>query len=253
VPYVFGRAESTAGMLWVVGNDPELFPYFLPERWRGSQQVKLSARRQTYYAQTKDRIHLIWKVSRVGEIPEGDLADPAFKQLLYQGYNSPFEEVALALKLQARGVGTSYPRAIYMTASPGHVSGRVLDDRRFEQMQDLMSPAGTPVMPRQHDYITIWGYWRGLEDDRAIEDNMLWTPIDVASALIKGLIDEPTSRRIMTRHAERLASVGFCDSNLKTDHVLICYVPSGSIKTRPDGEIESRQCNFEMMTELPVG
>ena len=34
VPYVFGHAESTQGKLWVVGYDPELFDYFLPERWR---------------------------------------------------------------------------------------------------------------------------------------------------------------------------------------------------------------------------
>jgi len=34
VDYVWGHADSTGGLLWVVGTDPELFPYFLPERWR---------------------------------------------------------------------------------------------------------------------------------------------------------------------------------------------------------------------------
>ena len=34
VDYIFGRAESTGGLLWVAGKDPDLFNYFLPERWR---------------------------------------------------------------------------------------------------------------------------------------------------------------------------------------------------------------------------
>jgi len=34
VPYVHGYAESTGGLLWVVGRNANLFDYFLPERWR---------------------------------------------------------------------------------------------------------------------------------------------------------------------------------------------------------------------------
>lgn len=250
VDYVFGRAESTHGILWLVGSDPDLFGYFLPERWRTDQQVRLSDTGQTYYAQTKDRIHLVWKVSRVGELPPGDLADPLYRPLLLHGYNSPFEEFWLALKLAARGVKAVYPRAIYMTASPGDVSGTVLDDRRFERLRKLLSPVGNPVMPMNHDYVTIWGYFRGLEDDEAVEDTMLWTPIDVGGAARKGIIDSPTAERILSRHAERLAAAGFEDLRLKPDHVLIAYVPSGSVKTTRDGQIETRQCNFEMVREI---
>jgi hypothetical protein len=250
VPYVYGRAESTGGRLWVVGRDPDLFPYFLPERWRNSQQVRLSHHPPTYYAQTKDRIHLVWKISHVGERPPGNLADATYKRLSTQGYNSPFEEFSIALRLQRKGVKTTYPRAIYRTGSPGDVSGHVMDDRRFEMMKPLLAPGGEPVMPLGHDYITIWGYWRGLEDDAAPEDVRLWTPIDVANALNKNLIDEPASQRIMQCHAEVLAKAGFEDLNYKMDHVLISYIPSGSIKTTPDGQIEARQCNFEMMREL---
>lgn len=249
VDYVFGRAESTSGLLWVVGKDPELFPYFLPERWRSNQRVRL-AEGETYYVQTKDRIHLVWKVSHVGEIPPGDLADPRYKRLLLQGYNSPFEEFSLAMKMMRKGVKTIYPRAIYMTASPGQVSGTILDDRRFQKMKNVLSPIGEPVMPTHHDYVTIWGYWRGLEDDEAVEDTLLWTPIDVGGATIKGIIDKPASERIMQRHAELLAAAGFCDSNLKPSHVLISYIPSGSVKTDSSGQIESRQCNFELVREL---
>jgi hypothetical protein len=249
VPYVYGRAESTGGKLWVVGRDPELFPYFLPERWRNSQQVRLSSYPPTYYAQTKDRIHLVWKVSHVGEVPHRDRPDATYTRLLKQGYNSPFEEFSIALRLQRKGVRTTYPRAIYMTGSPGDVSGHVLDHSRFEKMKQMLAPGGEPVMPLYHDYITIWGYWRGLEDDAAPEDVRLWTPIDLANALTKNLIDEPTCQKIMQRHADAMASAGFEDLNYKMDHVVISYIPSGSIKTTADGQIEARQCNFEMMRE----
>ncbi|MCY3020985.1 MAG: hypothetical protein NTW87_18365, partial [Planctomycetota bacterium] len=39
--YVYGHAESTGGGLWVVGKDPGLFDYFLPERWRKTFHFKL--------------------------------------------------------------------------------------------------------------------------------------------------------------------------------------------------------------------
>ena len=42
VDYIYGHVESTGGALWVVGKDPKLFDYFQPERWRKTQQVKLS-------------------------------------------------------------------------------------------------------------------------------------------------------------------------------------------------------------------
>ena len=32
VDYVYGEVESTGGALWVVGRDPVLFDYFLPEK-----------------------------------------------------------------------------------------------------------------------------------------------------------------------------------------------------------------------------
>ena len=66
VDYIYGRAESTGGLLWVVGKDPDLFTYFLPERWRRTPKKKLSARNQFFYTRTKDNINLVWKVSRMG-------------------------------------------------------------------------------------------------------------------------------------------------------------------------------------------
>ena len=69
VDYIFGRAESTGGLLWVVGKDPDLFNYFLPERWRRTPKKNLSARNQIFRTRTKDNINLVWKVSRMGDSP----------------------------------------------------------------------------------------------------------------------------------------------------------------------------------------
>jgi hypothetical protein len=40
VDYVHGAVESSAGALWVVGDDPDLFDYSLPEKWRRTPFVK---------------------------------------------------------------------------------------------------------------------------------------------------------------------------------------------------------------------
>ena len=77
VDYIFGRAESTGGLLWVVGKDPDLFNYFLPERWRRTPKKKLSSHNQVFRTSTKDNINLVWRVSRMGE---SAVAGPSRKQ-----------------------------------------------------------------------------------------------------------------------------------------------------------------------------
>jgi hypothetical protein len=249
VDYIYGRAESTGGILWVVGKDPELFNYFLPERWR-HKQIQLSRSNRTWYTQTKDRIHLVWKVSRVGDLPPGDVRDPAFKPILMHGYNSPFEEFALALEMMSKGIRTTYPRAIYVTAQPAELAGNVLDARRFERCRHMRSPEGYPILPLEPDYITIFGYWRGLEDDQAPDDVGYWTPIDALQACNKGIITPADLDEIMARHREDLARAGFEDLNLKADHILLSFRLGGSIKRDAEGRIELRHCNMEMVRRI---
>ena len=250
VDYVYGHTESTGGALWVVGNDPELFAYFLPERWR-TKQVVLSDTSQTYYVQTKDRIHLVWKVSRVGELPPCEFEDEESAALYarrrWHGYNSPFEKVALALEFQQKGLKTVYPRAIYMTGHGKPDDGPV-DHRRFDAFKNLLTPDGKLVLPRDHDYITLFGYWRGREDEEAVHDSFLWTPVDVAQAAVKGIINDTLRDQIVERHRQNLARAGFIDLNLKADHILLSYIPEGPVKCEPDGFPELRHCNFELVT-----
>ena len=87
VDYVFGVAESTGGRLWVVGKDPLLFDYFLPERWEHTSRTRLSATDEVYETVTKDNIHIVWKLSHVGEHPDVDPFKPEERRILEHGYN----------------------------------------------------------------------------------------------------------------------------------------------------------------------
>ena len=249
VDYVYGRAESTNGILWVVGKDPELFNYFLPERWR-TKQTQLSPSGRTWYTTTKDRIHLIWKVSRVGDLPPGDLRDPGYKRILLQGYNSPFEEFSLAIEMQRKGLRTVYPRAIYVTAQQCNTPSGVMDARRFYKLAKLMTPDDHPALQLEPDYITIYGFWRGLEDDQAPDDTGYWTPVDAQQACTMGLISEDRLKQVIERQRQILAAAGYEDVNLKGDHILLSIIPGGAIKRDANGDFELRQCNLEMVRRI---
>jgi len=106
------------------------------------------------------------------------------------------------------------------------------------------------VLPRDHDYITLFGYWRGRDDDEAVDDLLLWTPIDLAQASAKGIISVRKSEELVARHRRQLLAAGFEDLDLKADHVLLSYIPGGAVKMEADGGEELRHCNFELVAHV---
>ena len=62
VDYVYGQVESTGGALWVVGKDPMLFEYFLPEKWRRTPRTKISSSQQMFKTVTNDNVRVVWRV-----------------------------------------------------------------------------------------------------------------------------------------------------------------------------------------------
>ena len=174
VDLVYGRVESTGGALWVVGKDPMLFDYFLPEKWRRTPRTKISSTQQMYETVTKDNVHLVWRVSRVGQIPDADPFVRREKRILDYGFNSPFEEFSIAMRLSRAGIETTYPRAIYMTGHQSTVSSSLIDDRRYETHADERTPDDHPILSRHHEYVTIWGYWNGPDDALAEKDEVLY-------------------------------------------------------------------------------
>lgn len=251
VHYVCGPADSTHGMLWVVGRHPDLFDYFLPERWRRTPRRKLSETNETFHTCTKDNINLVWKVSRVGERPAVDPTTPGGAALLASGYNSPFEEFAIALDLSARGVPTTYPRAIYMcgieSARPPDYTP---DLRRHQAHRDLRTPDGRPLLSTEHNYLTVWGYWNGADTLLAEYDQPLCEGLNLAEARRRGFITDGEVAELMDRMQDRVRACGYEFTLLKPTHFLLSLRPDNSLVLESGGALAVRICNFETLRPL---
>ena len=243
VDYVYGATESTQGTVWVAGKDPALFDYFLPERWRRTPRTKLSPSREIYHTRTKDNIHLVWKVSNVGEVPDDEAAAP-------QGYNSPFEEFAVALELSNLGLRTIFPRAIYMTGRKRSEESAPQDQSRFNSHESVLMHDGTGVLRRDHNYITVWGYWVGPIREEAREDEIYNKGMNLLDGFRSGKVDEATFNRLMERKQKLLLKAGFEDLKMKGDHLLLSVNSDGSLIADKDGLPEVRLCNFEFIRRI---
>ncbi|MBN1269711.1 MAG: hypothetical protein JXB04_09000 [Kiritimatiellae bacterium] len=247
VDYVQGHTESTHGALWVVGRDPSLFDYFQPERWRRTRREKLSTANEVYRTRTKDNINLVWKVSRVGEAPDLSPAKARAEEAVRHGYNSPFEEFSIALDLAHAGFATVYPRAIYMTGRESRDAEYALDQSRYESHAILLAPDGEPVLRHDHNYITVWGFWNGLDEMLATRDADYITAINVRHALERGLITQRAHTEVMASVADRLRTLGFEDLNPKGSHYLLSMSADGLLLLDADGLPSVRMCNFGMV------
>ncbi len=251
VDYVYGRVESTGGALWVVGKDPMLFEYFLPEKWRRTPRTKISSsHQQTYATVTKDNVHLVWRVSRVGQVPDADPFVRSEGRILAYGYNSPFEEVALARELSVRGIETTYPRAIYMTGRRMTVSPSLVDHSRYESHWEEETPDGQPILSRHHEYLTIWGYWNGPDDALAASDEPIYKGLDALAAYREKRLTKSEYFRIMRSTKKRLANLGIEDLSLRGNHLLLSVDRDQQLARDKTGLVLVRVCNFELLKRM---
>ncbi|MBI5102697.1 MAG: hypothetical protein HZB33_12815 [Nitrospirae bacterium] len=250
VPYIYGHAESTGGLLWVVGRAPHLFDYFLPERWRKTPSLKLSQTKEVFYTITKDNIHLVWETSRVGEMPSGEEEGAREPRVRQYGINSPFEEFAIAHMLNRLGIPTVYVRAIYMTGSKKIEAST--DRRKYESHKNLPDPEGNPVLREEYNYITIRGYYNGPDQWVAEHgDASLYTPVDLSRAVYKGIIDERQCALFLDEIKAKLGNSGFDGSLLKANDLLLAIDSAGKIMNNIHGEPEVIICNFELIWKVP--
>ena len=248
VPYLYGHAESTGGRLWVVGRNPHLFDYFLPERWRKTPALKLSDTKEVFYTITKDNIHLVWETSRVGEIPAADedgARDPLVRKY---GINSPFEEFAIAHKLNRLGIPTVYVRAIYMTGSAKIETSA--DRRKYDSHSDIFDPEGSPVLQENHNYITIRGYYNGPDQWVAEHGDSLYTPLDLVRAAERGIIDDEASIELLDSVKQKLRMHHFDGTSLKPNDLLIAIDDTGMILKNSFGDIQVIICNLEVIWNI---
>jgi hypothetical protein len=246
VPYIHGHVESTGGQLWVVGKNGRLFDYFLPERWRKTMSWKLSEDNEVYYTVTKDNIHIVWETSRVGETPNvGSTEDLRRRKAIESGFNSPFEEFAIAQKLGVCGIPTVYVRAIYMT---GMIKVEQSTDlSRYESHKNILGRDNRPILQESHNYISIRGYFNGLDTWVAQQKGRLLQPIDLQKAKEKNLIGERDYAELYDSVLRRLDDAGFDGSLLEGNDILLTVDPDGRLFPAGDGKPEARICNFELI------
>jgi hypothetical protein len=193
----------------------------------------------------------VWKLSRVGEKPEADHPTGVAAAITAHGFNSPFEEFSIALDLARRGIPVVYPRAIYMSGLESSRSALyVVDRRRFDSHRSLIAEDGAPLFRPDHNYITIWGYWNGsaeMTDDR---DEAHVQPMDLARAVIRGLITPELTHELLARTECRLESAGYRDLQHSPAHMLLSVRHDKSLLLDADGAPAIRLCNFELMQRV---
>lgn len=248
VPYVHGHVESTDGLLWVVGRNPHLFDYFLPERWRRTPCQPLSPNHEVFYTVTKDNVHVVWKTSRVGEKPQPGEGGEHEALIDEYGFNSPFEEFAVAHFLSNNGVPTVYVRAIYMTGS--EKIEPVTDPRHYESHRRILGFDHRPVLREDRNYITIRGYYNGPDPWVATHEGQLYKPFDLERAAGGGILSRGETVKLLDVTRSRLKNVGYDGTLLELNDILIAIDPSGAIVMDPERLPEARICNFELIHKV---
>jgi hypothetical protein len=247
VDFLYGHCESTAGVLWVVGSDPDLFDYYLPERWRTTAQIRLFENHETYLTTSKDAVRLVWKVSRVGEYPEAAAYGPEGFPLLAQGFNSPFEEIGLAYWLRRNGVRTILPRAIYRTGHKSQLKESLFDPSRYQSHEDLKSPDGEPILETGRNYVTIWDQWDGpvhLDDET---EATVYRSINATEAVERELLTDKESAGLVTAVRVRLEELGIEAVRLPPEHLLLSIGPDQELVRTDEGAPDFRLCNLQFL------
>lgn len=248
VPYVHGHVESTGGLLWVVGYNPRLFDYFLPERWRRTPCLALSNNHEIFYTLTKDNIHIVWKTSRVGDKFQLDETGRHEESICDHGFNSPFEEFAIAHFLSKNGIPTVYIRAIYMTGTTK--VEQVSDYRHYKSHHEIYAIDTQPILREDHDYISIRGYYNGPDSWVASHEGKFYKPFDLEHARHEHILNNDECLKLMAVTLSRLRNVGYDGTLLELNDIIIAIDPNNNIVRDNDNLPEARICNFELLYKI---
>lgn len=253
VRYLHGRSESTGGLLWVTGENPELFDFFLPERWRTTLQHRLLDTHDTYFTTSKDNVRFVWKVCRVGELGEMAAFGPEGFRALAFGFNSPFEEFALAAALNARGVETITPLAIYRTGNRSGLSESRVDQSRYVSHGQLRTLDGSRALSPDYSYITIWEHWAGPrgQSARPVEQDQMHS-LNVRQACEEGQLCEAEGAWLVVEMRRRLEAMGVEVIRLVATCLLVALDPGGAVVRNRAGEPEACLCNLQHLNWPPI-
>jgi hypothetical protein len=249
VDYICGEVSSTGGYLWVVGRDPGLFEYYLPEKWKTMKKEPVSVGNKTYRTRTDDDIDIIWRVSSVGERP---IVEPSFtriQEMPRNGYNSPFEEFSFAFDLESRGIRTTAPRAIYMSGQNTDIRDYLYDESRFLSHASLTTPDGRPVLSKNNEYTTIWENCLWAGEVHSGDDHGQLEAVDALQAYYQSRITEQEYSTLIRYESFRLAKLGYYDPNLRGYNMLLFLNDRNEVHTDEQGIPIVRYCNLEFMVK----
>lgn len=237
--YVFGACPN-GGLLWVVGQDPDLFDYFLPDRWRRTPRVKLSPANEVYRTRTRDGIHVVYRRSRVGTRPFVDPLTGWGRRIREHGYNSPFEEVTIAARLRQMGIPTTYPRAIYRTSHPSPAAGYRRDERRIADHAGWFTPGASPepVLSPHHDYYSVWDCFRGVDRARADECDGEAPVVDLERARETGVTSVEQVAETVESTRMRLRALNLESEGIGGVDLLVFPLSEGGLRRDERGRVE---------------
>ncbi|MEP0844372.1 MAG: hypothetical protein HRF43_16860 [Phycisphaerae bacterium] len=243
VNYVFGTAPN-GGLVWAVGEDPNLLDYFLPDRWRRTPRMRLALSHEVYRTRTRDNIHVVYRRSRVGERPSADPFYEQGKRIREHGYNSPFEEIAIAERLRRVGIPCVYPRAIYRTGHESIKAAHLRDERRFASHAHLSTPEPVvqPILSPNYDYYVILGYFRGMDPHKYYRRTAHWGFIDAEKAYDDGVITLEERRHVVELTRRRLARLGFASEAIDDVDFLLPFDENQVLRRDEKGEFEVIWC-----------
>lgn len=244
VNYVYTTAPN-GGKVWAVGNHPELVDFFMPDRWRRTPRVRLSANNEIYHTRSRDSVHMVYRRSRCGEKPH---ADPYYEQgrrIRDYGFNTPFEEVAIAEALRQMGIRSVYARAIYRTGHQSSTAAYMRDSRRYEAYKDLLTPdrPHQPILHPDYDYYVIWGYYRGIDPQRDYDAAGHWAAVDAELALQQELLTESQFNDIVESTQQRLSEHGFGEDTMEPQQFTLTFDQTGrNLRLNDRGQYDVTIC-----------
>ena len=172
-----------------------------------------------------------------------------YKELIKKyGFNSPFEEFAIAHFLTNNGVPTVYARAIYMTGSAKIEI--ITDPRHYDSHRNIVGIDNQPILREDHDYITIRGYYNGSDSWVASHEEQFYKPFDLERAAYEGILQHDECLNLLEVTQSRLKNVGYDGTLLELNDIIISIDPNGKIVKDSDNLPEARICNFELIHKM---
>ena len=137
-----------------------------------------------------------------------------------------------------------------MTGHKSTVSSSLIDNWRYEIHEDMRTPEGHALLSRQHEYVTIWGYWNGPDDALAAKDEEVYKGIDALSAYREGRLSQREYVNVMRTAKKKLSLAGIEDLSLRGNHLLLSIDREKKLALDEKGIPLIRICNFELLKRL---